>query len=227
MRPPVHRAPTMPAAPPVGAPATPANETPIDKDVVAYMALDPSMNCAGVVRVYKQGALGHLAPHLDMAALTRSLKDASTKVNQGDLTDMESMLITQAAALQAMFTHLATSAKFEKTAKQFETSLLLALKCQAQSRATILAIAELKFPRQVAFIKQNNVAHGPQQVNNGTAPAPTTARAEKPERTGKDKLLVLGDGSKNLDSGTAAKATGGDRAMETVGVVHRAAKSRR
>ena len=40
------------------------------------------------------------------------------------------------------------------------------MKAQAQSRATISALVDLKYPRQATFVKQANIAHGPQQVNN-------------------------------------------------------------
>ena len=43
----------------------------------------------------------------------------------------------------------------------------LALKAQAQSRATIQALVELKYPRQVIVTQQANIANGHQQVNNG------------------------------------------------------------
>jgi hypothetical protein len=45
----------------------------------------------------------------------------------------------------------------------------LALKAQAQSRATIQALIELKYPKQTNFVKQANIANGHQQINNGQA----------------------------------------------------------
>ena len=42
----------------------------------------------------------------------------------------------------------------------------LALKAQAQSRATIQALIELKYPKQDTFVKQANIANGHQQINN-------------------------------------------------------------
>jgi hypothetical protein len=42
----------------------------------------------------------------------------------------------------------------------------LAFKAQNQSRATIDSLRNLKQPNQTAFIKQTNIAHGHQQVNN-------------------------------------------------------------
>ena len=47
----------------------------------------------------------------------------------------------------------------------------LALKAQGQCRATLETLANIKNPRPVAFVQQANIAHGPQQVNNGMAPS--------------------------------------------------------
>ena len=44
----------------------------------------------------------------------------------------------------------------------------MALNAQAQSRATISELVDLKYPRQATFVKQSNIANGPQQVNNAT-----------------------------------------------------------
>ena len=50
-----------------------------------------------------------------------------------------------------------------------EAFMGLAFKAQAQSRATISALVELKYPRQATFVKQANIAHEPQQVINAGA----------------------------------------------------------
>ena len=42
----------------------------------------------------------------------------------------------------------------------------LVLKAQAQSQVIILALVDLKHPRQDTFVKQANIANGPQQMNN-------------------------------------------------------------
>lgn len=47
----------------------------------------------------------------------------------------------------------------------------MALKAQAQCRATLEALAEIKNPRPVAFVKQANISGEHQQVNNGVQPA--------------------------------------------------------
>ena len=54
---------------------------------------------------------------------------------------------------------------------QYGVYMTLALKAQAQSRATISALVDLKYPKQAAtFVKQANMTTGPQQVNNGAFP---------------------------------------------------------
>lgn len=55
-----------------------------------------------------------------------------------------------------------------------ETYLKLALKAQTQCRTTLQTLAEIKNPQPVSFVKQANISHGPQQINNGVSP-----RAEK------------------------------------------------
>jgi len=52
---------------------------------------------------------------------------------------------------------------------------------QAQCRATIETLHELKHPRPVAFVQKANIADGPQQLNNGAPPA--RAGKRKPRRT--------------------------------------------
>jgi len=54
----------------------------------------------------------------------------------------------------------------------------LAFKAQAQCRATVETLAEMKNPHPFAFVKQANIANGPQQVNNGASVS--NARAVAP-----------------------------------------------
>ena len=48
-----------------------------------------------------------------------------------------------------------------------EVYLRLALEAQTQCRATIQTLFEIKNPQPVAFVRQENIANRPQQVNNG------------------------------------------------------------
>lgn len=154
--------------------------------------------------------------------------------NNGDLHTLEAMLISQATALQTIFTSLARRAQDQEYQKNLEAFLGLALKAQAQSRATISALVDLKYPRQATFVKQANIANGPQQVNNGGAAgelsdqyAQAHAHAEKsaPEQ---NKLLEAEHGQPGgrMDTRAAQKAERSHQAVETVEPVHRAKKPR-
>jgi hypothetical protein len=84
--------------------------------------------------------------------------------------------------------------------------LRLALKAQGQCRATLETLAMIKNPHPVAFVRQANIAHGPQQVNNGLAEPGEPSRAGKTKNQ-QNKLLEVQSGER-LD--TEAKcATGG------------------
>ena len=108
----------------------------------------------------------------------------------------------------------------------------LAFKAQAQSRATISALVDLKNPRQATFVKQANIAHGPQQVNNGagadgSAHAHGHAHAEK-SAPKQNKLLEADHGQPGgrMDTRAAQAAELGNQAVETVESVYRAKKPR-
>ena len=142
----------------------PCTSTPESK---ANAALMPSINSALVIEAYQGNLLGK---DPDLMTLVDGLNDTFKEVNAGDMHKMEAMLISQATALQTIFTSLARKAQSQEYLKNYESFLGLALKAQAQSRATITALVDLKYPRQATYVKQANIAHGAQQVNNGTAP---------------------------------------------------------
>ncbi|MFO1266895.1 MAG: hypothetical protein U1F67_09045 [Rubrivivax sp.] len=103
-----------------------------------------------------------------MDRLAEDVKD----VWAGDMRQAEAMLYGQAHALQTIFVSLARRAALNigEHMGATETYLRLALKAQGQCRATLETLAAIKNP-PVLFARQANIAHGPQQVNNGTAPA--------------------------------------------------------
>ena len=114
---------------------------------------------------------GNLAGEVNLMALIESLQESTDKTKAGDLSNLEAMLIGQATALQTMFTSLAKRASHQEYLTQYGVYMTLALKAQAQSRATISALVDLKYPKQAAtFVKQANMTTGPQQVNNGMIP---------------------------------------------------------
>lgn len=106
----------------------------------------------------------------DPRAVMKALNARAASVLDGDLDEVQSMLMSQAIALQAMFADLACQATKQSTVSNTQILTQLALKAQAGSRSTLQALADIKKPRQIAFVQQANVAHN-QQINNGQMPS--------------------------------------------------------
>ena len=110
---------------------------------------------------------------LDASGMLAELRAAQNAVNEGDLSTAEDMLMAQAVGLQALYVRLIERAMEQEWIPQFETLMRLGLKAQAQSRLALEAVATLKHgPANRARNAHVNVAHGPQQVNNGVEPLP-------------------------------------------------------
>ena len=190
------------------------------------LALMPSLNAAVVISTYQSDLMGK---NMDMDAMLEHLSGTFAGVKGGDLHHLEAMLIGQASALQSIFTNLAMRANSQNHVPHYQTFLGLALKAQAQSRATISALVDLKYPRQATFVKQANIANGPQQVNNGIQPTDKAAHARK-SATSQNKLLEQPhepDQTHRLDTRKASPSVRADSAMATVEEVDRAQKRTR
>lgn len=170
---------------PTTSPAESDNPPPYER-AKARIAVSPSLNGAAVIATYQGNVLGR---EVGVVALIDALEATFTDVKAGDLGALEAMLISQATALQSIFASLARRAAQQEQLHHYEAFLGLALKAQAQSRATIGTLIDLKYPRQATFVKQANIAHGPQQVNNDTAGG-ATSRAKEDEFQ-QNKLLEV------------------------------------
>jgi hypothetical protein len=190
------------------------------------LALSSELLAAAVIQGYQKNVMGG---DVDLEALIKGIMATCTQVNGGNLQTMEAMLVSQATALQTIFTDLARKAQAQTYQKQFEVYLGLALKAQAQSRATISALVDLKYPRQATFVKQANIAHGPQQVNNVDMPSDAVASRGKKQKTEQNKLLEDDDGRLSIGMVTGKTATpeSGDQRMEALEPIHRAKKRSR
>lgn len=195
-----------------------------EAEVKGRAALRPAINALMVIDTFKNNVMGK---DVDMGAMLDALQNSMREVKEGDLTSLEAMLIGQATALQTMFTSLALRASSQEYLPNYQTFMGLALKAQNQSRATIQSLVDLKYPRQATFVKQANIAHGPQQVNNGTALAGAISHAENPATTQNKLLEQEHEQAHRLDTGAKGTAGGADPGMATMGQVHRTPKRRR
>jgi len=210
----------------------PAKERVVDIDVssgktrdrlIANLAIDGMLSNALTLVKFSPGTLGALSLH-DCAL---SLLESAKLVQGGDLSAAETMLLAQAVALNGIFGELARRAALNmgEHLTATETYLKLALKAQSQSRATLVALAEIKSPPAV-FARQLNVANGPQQVNNGMPPSTGTAsrtHAHASENPSQQIELLEEQHGNVMDARAQGTAGGDDPHLEAVGEVHRPA----
>lgn len=179
-------------------------------------ALGSNVRAAVTLQSYSKPQFGDL----DLTGLVDELGAQTKAVQAGNLDTAEEMLLAQAHTLQAVFHELTRRAGMNmgEYISAAETYMRLALKAQSQCRATLETLAAIKNPSPVTFVRQANVAHGPQQVNNGVQPAAESSRARESENQ-PNKLLEQQHGER-LDAGEAQAAVGADSRLATVGEFH-------
>ena len=149
---------------------------------------------------------------LGVTELLAAMRKAGDETVAGDMGRFERVLTNQFLTLDALFNNLAQRSGRQESFKGIEVLMRLALKAQSQARATAETLALMKNP--MPYIRQANIAHGPQQVNNGT---PTSAgKTQSPP----NELLEHQHGN-TLDIGAQAAAGRADPAMATVEAKHR------
>jgi len=151
--------------------------------------------------------------HIDVPTLVQTLKDQGAAANRNDLSQAEAMLMNQATALQTLFARMAERASGAEYMPNFEIFMRVALKAQSQCRATLETLAAIKNP-PIVYAKQANIAHGPQQINNGIL--------RTPENKKQSIELLEAEHGNYLDTRAPGTSIGNDSAMETVGAVNRA-----
>jgi len=185
-----------------------------EEQVTARAALRPTITAAAAIEKFP------IIEGLELAPLVESLAEQAKAVNSGNLIRVEAMLISQAHTLDAIFSHLArrSAMNLGEYLNAAERYMRLALKAQSQCRATLQTLGELKQPKPVAFVQQANIAHGPQQVNNGP-PFQGDTRAQ--ENKNQPNELLEEQPNEQLDTGAPGTAGGVNQAVETLGAINR------
>ncbi len=154
---------------------------------------------------------------LGVTELLAAMRKAGDETVAGDMGRFERVLTNQFLTLDALFNNLAQRSGRQESFKGIEVLMRLALKAQSQARATAETLALMKNP--MPYIRQANIAHGPQQVNNGT---PTSAgKNQSPP----NELLEHQHGN-TLDIGATATTGRADPTMATVEAKHRPTNTR-
>jgi hypothetical protein len=188
---------------------------------MASLAVSPHASAAVVIADFNS-AFGTQEP----GALFERLAESVEMVQGGDLKQCEAMLVSQAHALQSIFTNMARRAACSERLQHIETFMRMALKAQSQCRTTLETLANIKNP-PVMFAKQANISNGPQQVNNGMAaqPGPFT-HAHEEKTIPSNQVLEVSNGER-LDTRAPGAAGGADQDLEAVGALDGAAHARR
>jgi hypothetical protein len=200
----------------------PRQEGESDGMALARSSFDPTTTALIASHAWAEKTTGEVGLN-DALKVVREYADQAAA---GDLDCAKRMLMSQAIALNAVFTEMTRKAAdcltidaekgtWQLKGQTVQVVMGIAMKAQSQCRTTLEALNELVNPRSVAFIKQANVANGPQQVNNGVP-----VRAEETEKSA-NKLLEANP-SERLDFGTQAAAGGANQILEAVGAVNRA-----
>ena len=220
-----------PAAPTKAALKTQA-PTPIDRKAINIKASSEEQKYEAIARTLTRPEIGAAAvieawspdTH-DVNVLALELAAQVKAVNQGDMLRTEGILISQAQALDAIFVNLMRRSMNQTNAAHWEMYMRMGMKAQSQCRATLQALAEMKNPRPVAFVKQANINNGGhQQVNNGvdTGDVERSAPAREIQFEQSKLLEVVGNGSTYMDAGTTQATSRGDKTLEPVGAINRA-----
>jgi len=184
---------------------------------VARTLMRPEVGAASAIELWQKDT------H-DVNALAAELAGQVQAVNGGDLRRAEGMLISQAHTLNDLFNILLRRVTTQTMLPQWEAYMRAAMKAQSQCRMTLEALAEMKNPRAVAFVRQANFANGPQQVNNGPTSTHAGARAEDSQPPIKQLEQQHGEW---LDTGASGTTSGTDPHLEAVGAIDGTPKRRR
>jgi hypothetical protein len=148
----------------------------------ARVCIGPYPANALALKLFAKGSMGGDMPS---PAVVKAFKEASKRVHDNNMKDVEAMLVTQAMTLNVMFADLSRRSVINLGDGSYfnagERYFKMAMKAQNQCRMTLETLSTIKNP-PVVYAKQANIAHGPQQVNNGTGPSRAEQNSNSPNK---------------------------------------------
>jgi|JI6StandDraft_1071083.scaffolds.fasta_scaffold64351_1 hypothetical protein len=183
-----------------------------DEEVQALNAYNPVVRAVMSGQQFSKNTTG---TDLELFASITTLGKQIKEVKDGDLSCAEMTLAAQANTLDLIFNSLVGKASNSEQLTQFETYMRMALKAQNQCRTTYEALAEIKNPKPMAFIKQQNVGLN-QQINNDAAPL-----THEKSVNSSNELLEENQHGQWLDTRTTGTTIRTDQELEAVGVIDR------
>jgi hypothetical protein len=178
-------------------------------DDAARISGDPIVSATRIIAKAEEHTFIGKAAAGNYGGLSADLYEAIERIDSNDLRDLERMLFGQAAALQSLFVRLTEGALAADNLPNYDLKFRYALRAQAQCRATLETLAAIKNP-PVVFARQANVAHGPQQVNNGLA----RAGDDSPQNELSGEAIEL-----RQNGGTPAATVAANQSLVPVGAI--------
>ena len=182
-------------------------------EMFARASLSPLMKAAATIQEYTISNTEY-----EISDLIVVLDNQVSKTLHGkNLEAAQRILAGQAYTLDAIFNKLAIEAasNVSRSYGGVELYLKLAFKAQSQSRATLLALNEIRNPRLANVVNQANISAGHQQVNN-------YAESRQEREIAPNELLEANH--ERVDFGAQAAAGKENPTVETVGAVNRPKK---
>lgn len=148
---------------------------------------------------------------LDSGTAMDKLLNSAEKINKGNISEIEEMLMTQAKTLDFLFYDAINKLVNLDTINQIEVFTNIAFRAQAQCRKTLAVLSEIKHSKRTTFIhKQNNAI----QVNHAVK---SPSEENKISSKVANELLEVKN-EQRLDTRATVSPITDDSAMETVGI---------
>lgn len=182
----------------MAADTTEAEAAAIYSGLTARAISEPEVKAASVIQDFQGDSL-------DINPLVDELRQQVADVQSGTLKRPEAMLVAQAHTLDALFSSLARRSNGNYQAGHLDAAekyLKLAFRAQAQAVRTIEALAELKNPRPVAFVRQANFAENQQVINGEPAQAGQFEKQQSKLSAGGGHELLPNTRTPSLESAT-------------------------
>ena len=186
------------------------------KNLNTAVGLSPLFTAANTLRLFSKGTLGEL----DTVDVLKTIIEQVEEVYDDNMRGAESMLMAQASALNGIFAEMARRSAMNMGTHlpACETYMRMALKAQAQCRATLETLSEVKNPRVTNFVRQQNNATQ-QQVNNNMCDNNKCTRTEK--NINQSNELLSEATNEKLDTRRTPTASNPDSHLETMEVINR------
>lgn len=155
----------------------------------------------------------------DLMGTVKALRATVAASKAGDSSFSDEMLISHAYVLDSLFMDCIRRWSMN-TGHNWQVAsgyLNAALRAQAQARTALESLSKIKNPPSPTFVRQANIANGPQQVNNGLP-----AHAPRTEETPAEPIeLKEIEHEQRVDFRAQGQDGRGDQDMETVGAIDR------